>query len=838
MYVWNNHKAICNMRAILALLVIATIGVLPSSLHAQSVEPPQVISPLKVEPDPNGVNLSTGKTNIDPTALSVPAVPRLTFQRVQNMAPYIQGKYALADPDDVSYSVHTGAGSSESFKCLGDTCDSVTGTGSTLRFNGRMFNQAGSFAKYHFTLTHVAKAGTDLTVQYYASAVVYPDGETISYSYQTATLPVDPFNRTFYRPTTVSSNLGYAISITYQGNVLGDPGWNEPNVVTLYKTSDPATPLGRLTHNVSGGITDLGGRTYTCGGCGNALGANVETTSGAIRLPGEATNAKLVTPKVAADVVETVVRDGVAWNYDYTNLFFNRIWRYDKLNVIGPNGYNVSYDVAQTSYENIITNSTDSIGRSHSFEYDASSRPTKIIFPEGNEARAVYDLYGNLTQKTTVAKPGSGQPNLVENAFVNTTTCVNALCYRPVWTKDALNRQTDYVYDSNGQLIEQTDPADSAGVRRKTYISYTAAAPYRKAVVRVCGNTTTCGTSAEIRTEYDYWESTFLPSAVRQVDTVSGTTIQTLFSYDAAGRLLSEDGPLPGTDDTKYYRYDVYGRKTWEIGAKAPNALRIAKRATYRNSDDKVLSIETGTIPDATSTTLTVFDRTDTQYDSKRNPVRVALSAAGTAYGVASKSFDDRGLLICNATRMNSALFASPPADACVLGTEGSQGADRITKNVYDAAGQLLKVQKAVGTPIQQDYVTYTYTLNGKQASVKDANSNLASLTYDGYDRQTKWNFPSKTITGSVSATDYEQYGYDAVGNRTSLRKRDGSTLTYSYDALNRNTVKVVPERAGLLLRTPAMSITAMTFAVCKPMRGSTARPAKASPTPMTALAG
>ena len=53
-------------------------------------------------------------------------------------------------------------------------------------------------------------------------------------------------------------------------------------------------------------------------------------------------------------------------------------------------------------------------------------------------------------------------------------------------------------------------------------------------------------------------------------------------------------------------------------------------------------------------------------------------------------------------------------------------------------------------------------------------------------------------MPGQVNAADYEEYGYDAVGNRTSLRKRDGSTLTFQYDNLNRMTVKVVPERAGL----------------------------------------
>ena len=50
---------------------------------------------------------------------------------------------------------------------------------------------------------------------------------------------------------------------------------------------------------------------------------------------------------------------------------------------------------------------------------------------------------------------------------------------------------------------------------------------------------------------------------------------------------------------------------------------------------------------------------------------------------------------------------------------------------------------------------------------------------------------PSKTTVGVVSTCDFEQYGYDVAGNRTSLRKRDGSTLTYTYDNLNRLLSKV-----------------------------------------------
>ena len=105
-------------------------------------------------------------------------------------------------------------------------------------------------------------------------------------------------------------------------------------------------------------------------------------------------------------------------------------------------------------------------------------------------------------------------------------------------------------------------------------------------------------------------------------------------------------------------------------------------------------------------------------------------------------------------------------------------------------------MQKAFGTPLQQDYATYSYTSDGKMASMTDANGNLATMTYDGFDRIYQWNFPLPTSKGQVNANDYEAYQYDQNGNRTYLRKRDGTVLTYSYDALNRMIQKNAPASA------------------------------------------
>ena len=290
-----------------------------------------------------------------------------------------------------------------------------------------------------------------------------------------------------------------------------------------------------------------------------------------------------------------------------------------------------------------------------------------------------------------------------------------------------------------------------------------------------------------------------------------------------------------------------------------------------------------------------------------------------TIIATTQNSYDSVGHLQCTAVRMNPATFSNLPASACTQGTAGPQGPDRITQNVYDAAGQVVQVLHGVGTPLQEAYATYAFSANGEQTDVVDANGNHAKFTYDGFDRQQQWIFPSTTgasaynpslstnttmpatttylcppndqysiytgpgekytlsgsncisevfapinpqavlsifqnttacsassnevlqdpyypalfwcgVKGTVpalsvqacpagyylssgttcnlpaaiatantpNANDYEAYAYDANGNRTSLKKRDGTVLTYNYDALNRVTSKVVPQRAGL----------------------------------------
>jgi RHS repeat-associated protein len=280
--------------------------------------------------------------------------------------------------------------------------------------------------------------------------------------------------------------------------------------------------------------------------------------------------------------------------------------------------------------------------------------------------------------------------------------------------------------------------------------------------------------------------------------------VAVLWGVLVCGPALAQSSPSAFTTG---YRYDPEGQLTGTISPDPDGAGGNAYLAVRNTYDDagRLIKVETGQLatwqPESvapaiwhTVTTFTVHRIVETSYDALGRKLQEKISPnSGAAVQLTQYSYDVLGRLECTAVRMNPAAYSSLPSSACALGTQGSDGPDRITRSVYTTQGWVHKVQEAVGTSVQQDYATYTYNANGKPLSMTDANGNRAEMTYDGHDRQKWWIFPSKTAAWTADPADYEEYGYDAAGNRTSLRKRDGRTIAYAYDALNRVTSKTYP---------------------------------------------
>jgi RHS repeat-associated protein len=313
------------------------------------------------------------------------------------------------------------------------------------------------------------------------------------------------------------------------------------------------------------------------------------------------------------------------------------------------------------------------------------------------------------------------------------------------------------------------------------------------------------GTADEMKTIFDYGPQTpgvpnnLLLVGVTKASGDGMVSSTTRYSYDVFGRVTSVDGPLPGPEDTTYYRYDAVGRKVGEIGPDPDGSgprLHPATRITYNNADDPILT-EVGVVTGSSDSAWAAFMSSQqlvTSIDGNGVKTAEKLQAGGTVFGVRQFSYNGQGLLECTADRMNSSAWTMLPASACTPQLDGSSGPDRISKIIYAGGFRISQIQSGVGTSQVSNDVTYTYNSDPLAAdSATDANGNTTRYEYDGLDRLVRVRYPSATAPGDSSATDYEELTLDPNGNVTNRRLRDGTSIAYSYDALNRMTLKDVP---------------------------------------------
>ena len=479
----------------------------------------------------------------------------------------------------------------------------------------------------------------------------------------------------------------------------------------------------------------------------------------------------------------------------------------------------------------------DSLMRLTVYDYDSRNRLQSITYPEQNSVVYTYDARGNLETETRNPKPNSTQGELpIQIRAEYPVACpAGGGCNLPTAVVDGNFHRTEYQY-SGVRLTRVTRPAVN-GVSPQTRYAYS---PVSRRIrnsngtmgadtgglpvlteISECRTLASCiGTADEIRTTIDYGQNdpnsevVWMPMAVTTAagdGTLTGTT---RYSYTPMGDVASVDGPMAGAADTIHHRYDAMRRPLGTIEPDPDQAGPMPSAAIRNryNADGTLRMAETGTVAGTSDSAWAAFaprHRTATVYDSAGRRIRVAVAAVGGATeAVTDYSYYSTNRARCTAVRMNRLRFpavradgsvAGTPLAACTPGIIGTTGADRISENVYDVAGQLTRIDRGVGSAQAQAYARYTYSDNGRQRTVIDANGNRAELAYDGHDRQSHWYFPSPTTPGQTNMSNgFEQYRYDNEGNRTWLRRRDGSQLSFQFDSLDRMIAKIVPERSGL----------------------------------------
>jgi len=794
-------------RILVHAVLLASCGC-ASIAAAQSYSIPE--PPTRSTTDANGIDLAKGQFAITETDLSIGpqgagGLAHTRFWSADTHGGGWRHGYLLAVSNRVNGLTINLGDHSVTFTGSGSNYASDQADGSTLTANGNLYiytARDGTIVTFDQSIiaTNATYYGPVIAV---ATSIVKPNGEKLTLTYYQdgydRPIPGDTIFVPVARLVAVNSTIGYQLFYSYASdNPTATDDWYRITQVSAVSgafdycdptTANTCTSGAKVTYGIttSGNttlesVTDPAGRTrvYTTDTSTRRM-LSVQRPSGSSLTFGYGSDNR----------VATVSNGTASWSY---------AWSLSGTTLTGTVTQPLARQrtvTANTTTGNVLAD-TDGLSRTTTRVYDSYGRPSAVTAPEGNAIVYAYDDRGNMIQQTAVAKGGSGSGSIVSSAIYDPTCYNQKTCNQPNSTTDARGNVTAYTYDPNhGGVLTVTAPQSASGVSPQTRFGYTplsayykingtlAAGPpiYKLTSTSTCQTAASCaGTADEVRSSFSYGPvdspNALVLTAVSKGSGDGALVATTTMAYDYANNLIAVDGPLPGSADTTFYSYNADRQITQVTGPDPDGSGPLSSHAVQYsyNLDGQVTGVAVGTGNGG----FAALQQQSSVYDGLGRKVQDSTSA-GTTYSVTQYSYDAANRLDCSTVRMNADAFGSLPS-ACAASSAGNYGSDQITRYSYDNADQVTTVTTGYGTPQARSEMTSSYTLNGKVQTLQDANGNVTTYGYDGFDRLSTTTYPADA-SGAVSS---EGLTYDASSNITQQRLRDGSAIGYSYDALGR----------------------------------------------------
>ena len=272
--------------------------------------------------------------------------------------------------------------------------------------------------------------------------------------------------------------------------------------------------------------------------------------------------------------------------------------------------------------------------------------------------------------------------------------------------------------------------------------------------------------------------------------TTSGTTVPTTFP---AWAQCTGGGANDGTYNVRTrYAYDDLGNV---ITVTAPNGR---KTVTELDADNRVSATVENWVDGVFSSASPTEDvRTTYAYDDAgRRAAVVAPTADGTGTVVTRTIYNPDGTVASEIRNCTDSPVGAP--EACT-GTAGPSAAANLTTSyVYDARGNVIK-QASPDPSATSGGSSATITT----ASAFEADNRLCRVVENataGTDLQALAH-PCSDATqdaGTLTTNLSTRYGYDGIGNLTSMVDAAGNTTTYGYDAAGHPTGRTDAQSGAL----------------------------------------
>lgn len=415
----------------------------------------------------------------------------------------------------------------------------------------------------------------------------------------------------------------------------------------------------------------------------------------------------------------------------------------------------------------------DELNRVINAKYDGQDRITERKYPEGNRTCFGYDAKHNVNKLIQKPKGSSTACTSAVTGDISVSATYDASCNAIASVTDPRNYTTNWTYSPTTCLLSKLEQPTVLDALTATHKRPTTNYSQYNSFGQLMSVTDPTGVKADYTYFGDEAPSKKGYRKTRTLDAGAAPHINsvTQYDYDAAGNVTSVTDPRSNITS---YTYDHQRR------VKKLTAPLCAVTENYYTPDGQIDYFRRAKKCSPGDTVAADWQKTDYEY---------------TPTNQVWKVFDPEG------TVTETLYDVMDRPEVVIQGI--ATGQVRKTKTIYDAAGQVTEIIKAWGSADQISYARYGYTLNGQKDWVLDANGNKTDYTYDTLDRLSRTDFPSKITAGAVNTADYEQYGYDNSSNLTSKRNRTGKSITFAYDALNRETTRTVPANAaGLYART------------------------------------
>jgi RHS repeat-associated protein len=476
----------------------------------------------------------------------------------------------------------------------------------------------------------------------------------------------------------------------------------------------------------------------------------------------------------------------------------------------------------------IETTVTDAEGHASVYRTDGFGRPTRMVNAKGQTTKLAWDAENHVTRleepngafTTWTYDAKTGYPTSITDAEANaqsptgpsTTltydTSLNGYVADLVGKTSPEGRTWAFDHDAVGNLTSVTDPKGTATATAGDYTTtyaYDGSGQLAEAT-DANGHTTT----------YSDYHPTGYPKTI--TDPLDNATT---FTYDARGNVTTV---TDAQGSTTTQEYDLFGRPGEQSTPKDADAGEfIVTSAPVYDSNDNVT---TATAPNGAVTAAT-FDPADqvTAIDAPKDtpggPQRRSTYVYDAVGNVTSET-EPKGNLtagdpddfttsyaydeIHQLTSVTNADGDRITYDYDDVGnvvtvvdprkTASADPDDVTTSYVYDRNHQVTQVTDAAGHT-----VGYAYDRDGATVSVTDQEGNTTSVTLDERAMVSQVEVPHSTKgTGEVIYRT-TRFGYDQVGNRTTVEtprgvataEPDDFTQRMVYDELNRVVEQVMP---------------------------------------------